>query len=119
MLIDGKQVEFGLWRRAADEFVGPDPQAALDCLGRLQVEMDARYDRLLAAELRKVTRGSGLPLVMLAIDEVAYFSATVGEAKQQKEFSVLLRDIVARGRARDHHRGGHPAAKCGHHSHVA
>ena len=99
MLIDGKQVEFGLWRKAADEFVGPDPQPALDCLGRLQAEMDTRYDRLLAAELRKVVRGSGLPLVMLGIDEVAYFSATVGEAKQQKEFSVLLRDIVARGRA--------------------
>jgi S-DNA-T family DNA segregation ATPase FtsK/SpoIIIE len=98
LLIDGKQVEFGLWRDVADEFVGPDPAAAIDCLHRLQIEMDARYDTLLAAGLRKVARGSGVPLVMLAIDEVAYFSATVGET-QQKEFSVLLRDIVARGRA--------------------
>src|SRR5919108_2347345 len=99
VLIDGKQVEFGLWRQVADEFVGPDPAAAIDCLHRLQTEMDTRYDTLLAAGLRKVARGSGVPLVMLAIDEVAYFSATVGEAKQQKEFSILLRDIVARGRA--------------------
>jgi S-DNA-T family DNA segregation ATPase FtsK/SpoIIIE len=99
VLIDGKQVEFGLWREVADEFVGPDPAAAIACLHRLRTEMDARYDALLSAGLRKVARGSGVPLVMLAIDEVAYFSATVGEAKQQKEFSILLRDIVARGRA--------------------
>jgi S-DNA-T family DNA segregation ATPase FtsK/SpoIIIE len=99
VLIDGKQVEFGLWRQVTDQFVGPDPAAAIACLHRLQAEMDARYDALLAAGLRKVARGSAVPLVMLAIDEVAYFSATVGEAKQQKEFSILLRDIVARGRA--------------------
>jgi S-DNA-T family DNA segregation ATPase FtsK/SpoIIIE len=99
ILIDGKQVEFGLWRQVADEFVGPDPAAAISCLHGLQAEMDARYDALLAAGLRKVSRGSRVPLVMLAIDEVAYFSATVGETKQQKEFSILLRDIVARGRA--------------------
>jgi S-DNA-T family DNA segregation ATPase FtsK/SpoIIIE len=74
ILIDGKQVEFGLWRDVADTFVGPDPEAAISCLRRLQIEMNARY-------------------------EVAFFSATVGEVKQQKEFSVLLRDIVARGRA--------------------
>jgi len=99
VLIDGKQVEFGLWREVADEFVGPDPAAAISCLHRLQTDMDARYDGLLSAGLRKITPGSGVPLVMLAIDEVAYFSATVGETKQQKEFSILLRDIVARGRA--------------------
>jgi S-DNA-T family DNA segregation ATPase FtsK/SpoIIIE len=99
VLIDGKQVEFGLWREVADEFVGPDSDAAIECLKRLQQEMNRRYDALLTHGLRKVIRGSGTPVVMVAIDEVAFFSATVGEPKQQKEFSTLLRDIVARGRA--------------------
>jgi S-DNA-T family DNA segregation ATPase FtsK/SpoIIIE len=33
------------------------------------------------------------------IDEYAYFSATVGELKEQKQFAALSRDLVARGRA--------------------
>lgn len=99
ILIDGKQVEFGLWRHCADEFVGPDPAAALDCLKRLQTELNRRYAQLLDAGERKVRRGTGTPAILVAIDEVAYFSATVGDTKQQKEFSILLRDIVARGRA--------------------
>jgi S-DNA-T family DNA segregation ATPase FtsK/SpoIIIE len=40
-----------------------------------------------------------VPVVLVMLDELAYFSATVGEAKQQKEFTTLLRDVVARGRA--------------------
>jgi len=40
-----------------------------------------------------------VPVILAVFDEVAYFSATVGEAKQQKEFTALLRDLVARGRA--------------------
>ena len=35
----------------------------------------------------------------MPIDEVAYFSATVGTPTQQKEFNACNRDIVARGRA--------------------
>ena len=37
--------------------------------------------------------------MLVVFDELAYFSATVGEAKQQKEFVALVRDLVARGRA--------------------
>jgi S-DNA-T family DNA segregation ATPase FtsK/SpoIIIE len=40
-----------------------------------------------------------MPVILAVFDEVAYFSATVGEPKQQKEFTALLRDLVARGRA--------------------
>jgi S-DNA-T family DNA segregation ATPase FtsK/SpoIIIE len=36
---------------------------------------------------------------LVVIDEYAYFSATVGDRKQQAEFSALTRDLVARGRA--------------------
>ncbi len=35
----------------------------------------------------------------MPVDEVAYYSATVGTPAQQKEFNALNRDIVARGRA--------------------
>jgi S-DNA-T family DNA segregation ATPase FtsK/SpoIIIE len=36
---------------------------------------------------------------MLVIDELAYYSATVGDKRTREHFSVLLRDVVARGRA--------------------
>src|SRR3954463_3861764 len=36
VLLDGKQVELGQWRRCADAFVGPDIKQALGLLLRLQ-----------------------------------------------------------------------------------
>jgi DNA segregation ATPase FtsK/SpoIIIE, S-DNA-T family len=99
ILIDGKQVELGPWRHCADRFVGPSMPDALDCLRWLQQLMDKRYDRLLAAGLRKITRDSGDDVYLVIIDEYAFFSATVGDKKQQADFSALTRDLVARGRA--------------------
>jgi len=61
--------------------------------------MDARYEQLLAAGRRKYLRTDRVPLIVLVVDEVAFFSATVGEPRQQKAFSAAIRDIVARGRA--------------------
>jgi DNA segregation ATPase FtsK/SpoIIIE, S-DNA-T family len=68
-------------------------------LKHLQALMDTRYVELLDMGRRKITRESGQPVVLVVFDELAYFSATVGEAKQQKEFVALVRDLVARGRA--------------------
>ena len=99
VLIDGKQVELGTWRRCAEEFVGPSITGAIQTLARLQSTMDTRYEHLLATGRRKITRTSGVPVVLVVFDELAYFSATVGETKQQKEFVALVRDLVARGRA--------------------
>lgn len=48
---------------------------------------------------RKITRDAGEPIYLVLIDEYAYFSATVGELKEQKQFAALSRDLVARGRA--------------------
>ena len=48
---------------------------------------------------RKISPDDGVPVILAVFDEVAYFSATSGEPKQQKEFTALLRDLVARGRA--------------------
>jgi S-DNA-T family DNA segregation ATPase FtsK/SpoIIIE len=62
--------------------------------------MDSRYDVLLNAGRRKISNGAGQPpVVVVVVDELAYFSATVGEFRQQKEFVALVRDVVARGRA--------------------
>jgi hypothetical protein len=81
----------------ADTFVGPDIDQANKVLGELRAEMDDRYDALLAAGRRKVTQDSGVPPVLLVFDELAYFSATVGDRKQQNEFTTSVRDLVARG----------------------
>ncbi len=99
ILVDGKRVELGLWRRCADAFIGPSITDAIELLKRLQVLMDSRYAELLDTGRRKITRESDQPVVLVVFDELAYFSATVGESKQQKEFVGLVRDLVARGRA--------------------
>ncbi len=98
-LIDGKQVELGQWEACADVFVGPDLARAIGTLRRLQTVMDNRYTFLRQAGRRKIVPGDQFTPVLLAIDEIAYFSATVGDRKTQDAFSSLLRDLVARGRA--------------------
>ena len=99
VLIDGKQVELGLWRECADRFVGPSMADALDTMRWLQTLMNGRYDRLVAAAQRKITAASGEPVYLVIIDEYAYFSATVGKKPDREEFAALVRDLVARGRA--------------------
>ena len=65
----------------------------------LQGLIDERTDLLLQMKKRKVTPDLGWPFYLVPIDEVAYFSATVGSPAQQKEFNATNRDVVARGRA--------------------
>jgi S-DNA-T family DNA segregation ATPase FtsK/SpoIIIE len=98
-LIDGKQVELGQWEACADVFVGPDPALAASTLRRVQAVMDNRYTFLRAAGRRKIARGDVFCPILLVIDEIAYFTATVGVKKDQDAFAALLRDLVARGRA--------------------
>jgi S-DNA-T family DNA segregation ATPase FtsK/SpoIIIE len=77
VLVDGKQVELGPWRHCADQFIGPSMADALAVMAWLQQLMNDRYDKLLAAGLRKITPQSGEPVYLVVIDEYAYFSATV------------------------------------------
>jgi S-DNA-T family DNA segregation ATPase FtsK/SpoIIIE len=98
-LMDGKRVELGLWRDSAERFIGPDLDKAITALTELQAEMDARYAFLDSARRRKIEAGDRMTAIMLVIDEVAYYSATTGDKKQRDTFSMLLRDVVARGRA--------------------
>jgi S-DNA-T family DNA segregation ATPase FtsK/SpoIIIE len=99
ILIDGKRVELGLWADCAERFVGPSIDDAIDVMHGLQQIIDERTDILLQMKLRKVTPELGWPVYLVPIDEVAYFSATIGTSVQQKEFNASNRDVVARGRA--------------------
>jgi DNA segregation ATPase FtsK/SpoIIIE, S-DNA-T family len=99
VLLDGKLVELGLWADIADEFVGPDLDRAIDVLKRLQVVLNNRYAWLTAQKRRKVTRQDRLSVIVVIIDEIALYSATLGKPPQREEFDALLRDLVSRGRA--------------------
>ncbi|GAA3043350.1 hypothetical protein GCM10010464_04360 [Pseudonocardia yunnanensis] len=98
-LLDGKIVELGLWRPVADIFVGNTIAHALERLRELQAEMDIRYRLLDAAGRRKILRTDGLDVILCVIDELAYYSVTIGSKDEQDEFRNLVRDLVARGRA--------------------
>jgi S-DNA-T family DNA segregation ATPase FtsK/SpoIIIE len=99
VLVDGKRVELGLWRDCAERFIGPSIDDAIDTMHWLQDQIDERTDLLLQMKKRKVTPDLGWPVYLVPIDEVGYFSATVGTPTQQKEFNAANRDVVARGRA--------------------
>lgn len=99
ILIDGKLVELLPWARVADEFVGNDPTRCVTVLRGVQAEMNARYEHLARTGKRKITRTDAMSAMLLVIDELAYFSVTVGDKTTQEEFITLVRDLVARGRA--------------------
>jgi S-DNA-T family DNA segregation ATPase FtsK/SpoIIIE len=99
ILIDGKRVELGLWRECAERFIGPSIDEAIDTLHWLQSQIDERTEWLLDHKMRKISPQLGWPVYLVPIDEVAYYSATVGTPTQLKEFNAANRDVVARGRA--------------------
>ena len=99
VLLDAKLVEMGPWEDVADEFVGPDIAHAIATLTRLQTVMNNRYAWLRAHNRRKISRQDRLSVIVVVVDEIAYYSATIGSKAQQEEFVALLRDLVARGRA--------------------
>ncbi|MEU4162555.1 FtsK/SpoIIIE domain-containing protein [Actinoplanes sp. NPDC026670] len=98
-LLDGKLVELGLWKNCADVFVGPDLDLAILTLERLQTVMDNRYAFLDSVRRQKFIPADVFDAILPVIDEIACFSATMGDKKDQERFMVLLRDLVARGRA--------------------
>jgi hypothetical protein len=97
-LLDGKLVELSVWAPCAQRLAGPDVDEAITLLRELREEMETRYRELLARGKRKVTREDGLPLHLVACDELAFYLG-VEDRKKQREFAELLRDVVARGRA--------------------
>jgi S-DNA-T family DNA segregation ATPase FtsK/SpoIIIE len=99
ILIDGKIVELLPYAPVAKEFVGNDMRKALRVLRELQKDLDERYLHLARTGRKKIVAGDGFRAKLLCIDELAYFTVTVGTKEQQEEFRTLVRDIVARGRA--------------------
>lgn len=97
-LFDAKLVELASWAPCADHTVGTSTATANEVLRELQAQMDRRYQRLLDAGLRKVTRDAGLPLDVVVIDELAHY-LLAPDRRERTEFAELLRDLVARGRA--------------------
>jgi S-DNA-T family DNA segregation ATPase FtsK/SpoIIIE len=97
-LMDGALVELGIWRACADEFVGPDINHAIAVLEKQQQEITGCCEMLLDTHRRKIVKGDGEPVHLTAIDELAYFSATVGTKAEREKFNTTLRDCSARGR---------------------
>jgi S-DNA-T family DNA segregation ATPase FtsK/SpoIIIE len=97
-LLDGKLVELAAWRECAVDNVGPSVTDAIDVLSALQGEMDERYRSLLALRRRKIEPGSGVPLHVVVIDELAFYLGGQ-DRKQRERITELLRDLVSRGRA--------------------
>jgi hypothetical protein len=97
-LLDGKLVELSSWAPCAERFAGSEIDEAIELLRALRAEMEERYRALLDSGRRKVGPGDGLALHLLACDELAFY-LTVEDRKKQREFSELMRDLVARGRA--------------------
>ncbi len=102
VLIDGALVELGAWRSCADEFVGPDINRATAVLEAQQQVINDRCEMLLDTGRRKIVKGDGVPMTLTAIDELAYFSATVGTKAEREKFTTILRDCAARGRKAAH-----------------
>jgi DNA segregation ATPase FtsK/SpoIIIE-like protein len=96
-LFDPKLVELAVWQ-ACGRLVGPSVDQAIDVLKQLIAELDDRYLHLLANRARKVTEGDGLPLCLLVVEELAFYT-NGPDRKAAQAFAVLLRDFVARGRA--------------------
>jgi FtsK/SpoIIIE family len=97
-LLDGKLVELSAWAPCAQRLAGPDVEEAIELLRELRSEMDQRYRDLLASGARKIDRHAGLPLHVLACDELAFY-LLAEDHKQRTAVAELLRDLVARGRA--------------------
>jgi hypothetical protein len=95
-LFDGAVVELAPWRACATRCVGPSLDEAISVLKEIQTEVEDRCLTLLANGARKVTRGDGIPLIVVVIDELAYYLNA--ERKASAEIGNLLRDITSRGR---------------------
>jgi S-DNA-T family DNA segregation ATPase FtsK/SpoIIIE len=97
-LMDGALVELGAWRSCADEFVGSDLGQAIAVLERQQQEITDCCQMLLDTGRRKIVKGDPEGIRLTAVDELAYYTATVGTKQDREKFNTTLRGNAARGR---------------------
>ena len=102
-LVDGKMIEFAVWEDRATRFAHKI-EDAIALLAIVREQMEQRLQELYKTwktdpdkGVRAVQRGQH-PLIVIFIDELALFT-TDQNTKLSKEFTMLLTDIVARGRA--------------------
>ena len=98
-LFDGKRLELGMWMAAADLFIGPNIEQAIAAMAFLQAEIDRRTEAMLAAGIRKIEARHQVDMILVVLDELAYYTATTGDSRQRVEITLRERDVVARGRA--------------------
>lgn len=96
-LIDGKEVELHTWEGSAEE-AAYTIEEAIALLKIVQRRLTERLKELRRENLRKVQRDRGMALYAVFIDELALFTANP-DSKLSKEFTNLLTDVLARGRA--------------------
>ena len=65
----------------------------------LQDKIDERTEWLLDHKKRKITPDMGLPVYLVAVDEIAYFSATAGTPPSRRSSTPATATSIARGRA--------------------
>jgi S-DNA-T family DNA segregation ATPase FtsK/SpoIIIE len=99
--IDPNEVQLAPWQDRAWLYAGADMDDALEVAAAVQTEMTRRlaWLRTQPGVVRKVGPDSGLPLIVYAIDELAYHCSIAGTGAQRAAFAGLVRDVVARGRA--------------------
>jgi S-DNA-T family DNA segregation ATPase FtsK/SpoIIIE len=97
-LFDAKFVELRNWSQIASGFVGPNIDDAIAQLQRLRSVMEERYEFLSQQRARKLHRNHGLDLIVVVIDELPFYVANPDKSRA-REFSDLLGDLIARGRA--------------------
>jgi len=106
-LVDGKVTEQKIWEGCAEDLV-TTAEGFRDLLIKLQAIMQARYELMaLGTDVekgvvkRKIEKGDGQGLIVLAIDELRLFTtASTPAAKKIRDENVdRLIDIVSRGRA--------------------
>jgi hypothetical protein len=98
ILLDGKLVELACWAVVADRSIGADLAEAVAVLAEVQAELDRRLLALLANRRRKLTPTLAMPLLLVVVDELAFY-VNAPDRKLSAEFAGRLRDLVARGRA--------------------
>ena len=105
LLIDANRLQLAPWRDRALCFADHRVDDAIDVVRRWRDEIDRRLALLESVPgvplglTRALSAEHGLPLWLLVIDELAYHTSVAGTGVQQREFSTVLRDGVARGRA--------------------
>ena len=100
ILVDGNQVQLGLWRALRRRVHRPVHQRRHRGVHRLPADHERPVRATCSATgRRKITRESGEHVYLVVIDEYAYYSATIGSKQEREDFAALARDLIARGRA--------------------